>query len=57
MDILTISRRLGHGSPTVTLKVYGHLIHGTDDRAAQIIEQAFGSQMVANSGERTEKPR
>ena len=32
------NRRLGHGSPTITLKVYGHLIHGTDDRAAQIME-------------------
>jgi hypothetical protein len=52
MDILTISRRLGHGSPTVTLKVYGHLIHGTDDRAAQIIEQAFGSKMVADGAAR-----
>src|SRR5215469_378939 len=28
MDILTISRRLGHSSPTITLNVYGHLIHG-----------------------------
>jgi len=42
MDILTISRRLGHGSPTITLRVYGHLIHGADDRAAQIMEAAFG---------------
>jgi integrase len=57
MDILTISRRLGHGSPTITLRVYGHLIHGTDDRAAQIIEQAFGSKMVADGGKRPEKPR
>jgi len=43
MDILTISRRLGHANPTITLGVYGHLIHGTDDRAAQIMEAAFGS--------------
>jgi integrase len=48
MDILTVSRRLGHGSPTVTLRVYAHLIAGSDDRAAQIIEQAFGSKMVAD---------
>jgi integrase len=47
MDILTISRRLGHGSPTITLRVYGHLIHGADDRAAQIMEAAFGGEMVA----------
>ena len=42
MDILTISRRLGHSSPTITLGVYGHLIHGTDDKAAEIIGKAFG---------------
>jgi integrase len=54
MDVLTISRRLGHGSPTVTLRVYGHLIHGTDDRAAQVMEQAFGSKMVAESSKKPE---
>src|SRR5262249_52661607 len=43
MDILTISRRMGHANPAITLGVYGHLIHGTDDRAAQIMEAAFGS--------------
>jgi integrase len=41
MDVLTISRRLGHGSPTITLGVYGHLFTNTDDRAAEIIEAAF----------------
>jgi integrase len=50
VDILTISRRLGHSSPTITLSVYGHLIHGTDDRAAQVMDAAFGSKMVADSG-------
>jgi hypothetical protein len=28
VDVLTVSRRLGHASPTITLNVYGHLIHG-----------------------------
>jgi len=55
LDILTISRRLGHSSPSITLGVYGHLIHGTDDRAAQIMEVAFGSKMVARGGEKLEK--
>jgi integrase len=41
MDVLTISRRLGHGSPTITLGVYGHLFPNTDDRAAQIMEAAL----------------
>jgi len=49
VDILTISRRLGHSSPTITLNVYGHLIHGTDDQAAAIMDAAFGSKMVADS--------
>ena len=42
VDILTISRRLGHASPSITLDVYGHLVHGSDDRAAKIMEAAFG---------------
>jgi integrase len=41
LDILTISRRLGHGSPTITLGVYGHLFSNTDERAAAIIEAAL----------------
>jgi integrase len=41
MDVLTISRRLGHGSPMITLGVYGHLFTNTDDRAAEIMEAAF----------------
>jgi integrase len=41
MDVLTISRRLGHASPTITLNVYGHLFGNSDDRAAEIIEVAF----------------
>jgi integrase len=40
LDVLTISRRLGHGSPVITLSVYGHLFK-TDDRAAAIMEAAL----------------
>jgi integrase len=46
LDILTVSRRLGHGSPTITLGVYGHLFSNTDDRAAAIMNAAL-------TGERT----
>jgi integrase len=42
MDILTISRRLGHASATITLRVYGHLFANTDAEAAEIKEAAFG---------------
>jgi integrase len=41
VDVLTISRRLGHASPTITLGVYGHLFSNTDDRAAQAMDAAL----------------
>jgi integrase len=37
VDILTISRRLGHNKPSVTLDTYGHLIKGADAAAADAI--------------------
>jgi integrase len=40
MDILTVSRRLGHSSPAITLTVYGHLL-SPEDRAADIMQAAF----------------
>jgi len=46
LDVLTISRRLEHGSPTITLAVYGHLFANTDDRAAQVMEGAFGAALT-----------
>jgi integrase len=38
VDILTVSRRLGHRKASVTLDVYGHLIEGRDREAANAIE-------------------
>jgi integrase len=40
VDILTVSRRLGHATATVTLNVYGHLIT-TEDKAADITQAMF----------------
>ena len=42
VDIVTVSKRLGHGSPAITLGVYAHLFNKTDDIAAQAIERALG---------------
>ena len=47
MDVLTISRRLGHGSPTTTPGVYGHLFGNSD--AADVIERAFGKVLNENT--------
>jgi integrase len=46
MDILTISRRLGHASAAITLRVYGHLFTNTDARAAEIMEAAFAKVRI-----------
>jgi len=40
LDVLMISRRLGHGSPAITLSVYGHLFK-TDGGAADAMERAL----------------
>ena len=37
VDILTISRRLGHAKASITLDTYGHLIEGADADAAKAI--------------------
>lgn len=41
MDVLTISRRLGHASPSITLDVYGHRFKRKDEQAAEVFEAAF----------------
>jgi len=41
LDVIAISRRIGHSSPTVTLNTYGHLFRNTDAAAATAIEAAM----------------
>jgi integrase len=41
LDVVTISRRLGHGSPAITLSVYAHAFGETDRAAADAIEAAM----------------
>jgi integrase len=50
MLIASISRRLGHSSPTITLNTYGHLVVGTDDKAAQVMNAAFGAALNGSKG-------
>jgi integrase len=37
-DVVTVSRRLGHASATITLSIYAHLFNKTDEKAADAIE-------------------
>jgi integrase len=41
LDVVTVSRRIGHSNPTVTLGVYSHLFGNTDERAAAAVETAL----------------
>jgi integrase len=43
LDVLTISRRIGHASPAITLNVYSHMFSNTDTRAAEIMEATFAN--------------
>jgi integrase len=41
VDILTVSKRLGHAKVAITLDTYGHLIAGSDQRAAAALAEAL----------------
>jgi integrase len=41
IDILSVSRRIGHSSAALTLRVYGHLLKQKDDQVAVAIEALF----------------
>jgi integrase len=42
VDIVTISKRLGHSKPDITLRVYAHMFHVDDSKAAEAINEALG---------------
>ena len=46
LDVVTVSRRIGHSNPNVTLGIYAHLFGNTDERAAEIVEQAMTGLLV-----------
>jgi integrase len=42
VDIVTISKRLGHAKPSITLAIYSHMFHTDDRKAAAAINAALG---------------
>jgi integrase len=42
VDIVTISKRLGHAKPDITLRVYARLFKKDDSHVAQAINGMFG---------------
>ena len=41
VDIVTISKRLGHSKPDITLRIYAHLFRNSDGKAADAINAAL----------------
>ena len=39
--MVTVSKRLGHASPAITLKIYAHLFAKDDGKAAEAINAAL----------------
>ena len=42
VDLLTVSRRLGHASASFTMDVYGHLLSGQQGPAAEALDHLIG---------------
>jgi integrase len=40
IDVVRISKRLGHADPSITLRVYAHLFQKRDDKSADAIDAA-----------------
>jgi integrase len=43
IDVVKISRRFGHASPAITLKIYAHLFRKRDDKSSAAINAAVAS--------------
>jgi integrase len=43
LDVVRISKRLSHGNPSITLKVYAHLFQKRDDKSAEAINAAVSA--------------
>jgi len=41
LDVVTVSRRIGHSNPTVTISAYAHPFGNTDEKAAEAVEAAL----------------
>ena len=42
VDLLTVSRRLGHSQASFTMDVYGHMLPGQQHQAAEALDHLIG---------------
>jgi len=48
IDVVRISRRLGHSKPDITLRIYAHLFRKRDDKSAEAINDAVSALFPAD---------
>ena len=46
LDVVLISKRIGHANPAITLKLYSHMFRSDDAAAAEAIDAALGANSV-----------
>lgn len=46
IDVVRLSKRLGHSDPEVTLRVYSHLFDKDDTAAADVMERALSATLI-----------
>ena len=51
VPITTVSKRLGHSKPSVTMDIYAHAFAGDDDRAARVMDSVAGCATVVQREE------
>jgi hypothetical protein len=44
VEVVAVSKRLGHTSPAITLKIYAHLFRKDDGKAAEAINAALAGK-------------
>jgi len=49
LDVVSVSRRIGHSNPTITLNVYAHLFGNTDEKAVAAVETALAGALLGRT--------
>lgn len=57
MELIRIARQLGHSKPSITLDIYGHLIPGLENDAAQRLDELVTPTIAADLQQQTVKRR
>jgi len=55
MELIRIARQLGHSKPSITLDIYGHLIPGLENEAAQRLDELVTPTIAADLQQMTPK--